>query len=47
MFSHTIKSHLTDWRVQQQVEDSAADLVDAVGLGDDFAKVQRTIARLR
>ena len=33
--------------VQQQVANSAAALAEATGLGDDFANVQRTIARLR
>jgi len=31
----------------QQVESSAGVLLDATGLGSDFAKVQRTIAQLR
>lgn len=34
-------------KLKQQVEDSAATLVEATGLGNDFAKVQRTIAKLR
>ena len=31
----------------RQVEESAGQLLDATGLGDDFGKVQQTIARLR
>ncbi len=34
-------------KLQQQAEDSAAELIEATGLGDDFAKVQQTVARLR
>jgi len=34
-------------KLHRQVESSASTLIDATGLGDDFAKVQRTIARLR
>ncbi|MFA6112560.1 MAG: MarR family transcriptional regulator [Sphingomonas sp.] len=34
-------------KLQREVENSAARLIDATGLGDDFAKVQQTIARLR
>jgi len=34
-------------KLKQQVENSASTLVEATGLGDDFAKVQRTIAKLR
>ena len=34
-------------KLKQQVETSAAGLVEATGLGGDFAKVQKTIARLR
>jgi DNA-binding MarR family transcriptional regulator len=34
-------------KVQQQVASSAAGLVEATGLGDDFRNVQRTVARLR
>ena len=33
--------------VRQQVESGAADLVEATGLGEDFARVQRTVAKLR
>jgi DNA-binding MarR family transcriptional regulator len=33
--------------LKQQVETSAAGLIEATGLGDDFAKVQQTNARLR
>lgn len=33
--------------LQQQVEASASELVAATGLGDDFARVQRTVSRLR
>ena len=33
--------------LQQQVEASASELMGATGLGDDFAKVQQTVARLR
>lgn len=31
----------------REVENKAAGLVEATGLGDDFVKVQRTISRLR
>lgn len=34
-------------KLRQQVERSAAELVEATGLGDDFAKVQQTVTRLR
>ena len=34
-------------RLKQQVESSASGLMEATGLGDDFAKVQQTIAKLR
>ncbi len=34
-------------KLRQQVEDSAAELIEATGLGSDFAKVQQTIAGLR
>ena len=34
-------------KAQQQVERSADVLIDATGLGSDFGKVQKTIARLR
>ena len=34
-------------KLKQQVESKAAELVGATGLGDDFAKVQQTIAQLR
>ena len=34
-------------KLQQQVEASASELIEATGLGDDFAKVQRTVSRLR
>ena len=34
-------------KVKRQVESSASKLVEATGLGDDFAKVQQTIAKLR
>jgi DNA-binding MarR family transcriptional regulator len=34
-------------KLQQQVEGSAAELIEATGLGDDFAKVQQTVSRLR
>lgn len=34
-------------KLQQQVESSAAELIEATGLGDDFAEVQQTVARLR
>ena len=34
-------------KLQQQVEGSAAQLIAATGLGDDFAKVQQTVSRLR
>lgn len=34
-------------KLKQQVEDSASRLIEATGLGGDFAKVQRTIAKLR
>jgi len=33
--------------LQQQVEASASELIGATGLGDDLAKVQQTVARLR
>lgn len=36
-----------DRKLQQQVEGSAPELIEATGLGDDFAKVQQTISRLR
>ena len=31
----------------RQVESSSSSLIEATGLGDDFAKVQKTIAKLR
>lgn len=34
-------------KLQQQVEGSASELIEATGLGDDFAKVQQTVSRLR
>ncbi len=34
-------------KLRQQVEADAGSLVSATGLGDDFAKVQRTVAMLR
>ncbi len=34
-------------KLRQQVESSASRLIDATGLGRDFAKVQQTIAKLR
>lgn len=34
-------------QLQQQVEGSASELIEATGLGDDFAKVQQTVSRLR
>lgn len=34
-------------KLQQQVEGSASELLEATGLGDDFAKVQQTVSRLR
>ena len=34
-------------KLQQQVEGSASKLIEATGLGDDFAKVQQTVSRLR
>lgn len=34
-------------KLQRQVEGKAADLIEATGLGNDFAKVQKTIGRLR
>lgn len=34
-------------QLQQQVEGSASTLIEATGLGDDFAKVQQTVSRLR
>ncbi|HEY0628010.1 MAG TPA: MarR family transcriptional regulator, partial [Sphingomicrobium sp.] len=34
-------------KLKRQVESSASKLVEATGLGDDFAKVQQTIANLR
>lgn len=33
--------------LQQQVEGSASELIEATGLGDDFVKVQQTVSRLR
>lgn len=33
--------------LQQQVEASASELVEATGLGDDFARVRKTVSRLR
>lgn len=33
--------------LQRQVEDSASELIEATGLGDDFARVQQTVSRLR
>ncbi|QNQ10366.1 MarR family winged helix-turn-helix transcriptional regulator [Sphingomonas alpina] len=33
--------------LQQQVEGNASGLIDATGLGDDFTKVQESVARLR
>jgi DNA-binding MarR family transcriptional regulator len=34
-------------KLRQQVEGSASELIEATGLGDDFAKVQQTVSRLR
>jgi len=34
-------------KLTQKVESRAGELVEATGLGDDFPKVQQTIARLR
>lgn len=34
-------------KLKEQVEVSASKLVEATGLGDDFAKVQQTVSRLR
>ena len=34
-------------KLRQQVERDASELIEATGLGADFAKVQRTIATLR
>jgi len=34
-------------KLKQQVETSASRLIEATGLGSDFARVQQTIARLR
>lgn len=34
-------------KLQHQVERSASELIKATGLGDDFAKVQQTVAGLR
>lgn len=34
-------------KLQQVVESDASRRVDATGLGDDFAKVQRTVSQLR
>lgn len=34
-------------KLRQQVESDAAELIGATGLGGDFAKVQRTVAKLR
>lgn len=33
--------------VQEQVQSAAADLVEATGLGNEFTKVQQTVAKLR
>ena len=34
-------------KLQQQVEGSASELMEATGLGDDFSMVQQTVSRLR
>ncbi len=34
-------------KLQQQVEATPYELIEATGLGDDFAKVQKTVGRLR
>jgi len=34
-------------KLQRQVASSAATLIEATGLGDDFATVQQTVAKLR
>ncbi len=34
-------------KLQQQVERNAHKLIEATGLGDDFAKMQKTVGRLR
>jgi DNA-binding MarR family transcriptional regulator len=34
-------------KLREQVEGRAAELIEATGLGDDFAAVQQTVARLR
>lgn len=46
---HQVRVNLTPAgrALQQQVEASASELVEATGLGDDFARVQRTVSRLR
>lgn len=37
----------TGRKLKQQVENSASGLMEATGLGDDFSKVQQTVAKLR
>lgn len=37
----------TGRKLKQQVESSASGLMEATGLGDDFSKVQQTVAKLR
>ncbi|WP_242130109.1 MarR family transcriptional regulator [Sphingobium sp. Sx8-8] len=34
-------------KLHQQVERSASDLIEATGLGDDFANVRETVSKLR
>ncbi|MET0546219.1 MAG: MarR family transcriptional regulator [Caulobacterales bacterium] len=34
-------------KLQQQVQGNAHELIEAAGLGDDFAKVQQSVAKLR
>jgi DNA-binding MarR family transcriptional regulator len=42
-----VNATLTGRKLQQEVEKSAAKLIDATGLGENFGEVQQTISRLR
>jgi DNA-binding MarR family transcriptional regulator len=42
-----VNATLAGRKLQQEVEKSAAKLIDATGLGENFGEVQQTISRLR
>ena len=35
------------WKLQRQMESIGSELLEATGLGDDFAKLQRAVVKLR